>query len=150
LQCLCRLVDLLGVELTRLAGLYQLDGVLESCKPVKSVLKGFTDQHAGRCMVPTLTSMNFCELLAAFLLGDAPHYDTIGATPVEIPFYQRVSLSQTGNPIGRSHVIRKDVVFQVGPDLHDPCIRTGLSFWILHAGMHGVSRDAYDPWQTPW
>jgi hypothetical protein len=54
-------VDLLGVELTRLAGLYQLDGVLESYRSVKSVLKGFTDQRVGRYMVPTLTSMNFCE-----------------------------------------------------------------------------------------
>jgi hypothetical protein len=66
-------VDLLGVELTRLAGLYQLDGVQESCRPVKSVPKGFTDQHARRCMVPTLTYMNFYEQLTAFLPGDAPH-----------------------------------------------------------------------------
>jgi exosome complex RNA-binding protein Rrp42 (RNase PH superfamily) len=62
--------------------------------------------------------------------------------PIEIPFYQRVSLSQMGNPISGSHVIRKDVVFQVGLDLRDLCIRIGLSFWILHAGMHRVSRDA--------
>jgi hypothetical protein len=66
-------VDLLGVELTRLAGLYQLDGVLESCRPVKSVLKGFTNQRAGRYVVPTLTSMNFYEQLAALLPGNAPH-----------------------------------------------------------------------------
>jgi hypothetical protein len=66
-------VDLLGVKLTRLAGLYQLDGILESCRPIKSVPKGFSDQRAGRCMVPGLTSMNFCEQLTTFLLGDAPH-----------------------------------------------------------------------------
>jgi hypothetical protein len=61
------------MELTRLAGLYQLDGVLESYRPVKSVLKGFTDQGVGRCMVSTLTSMNFCEQLAALLPGNAPY-----------------------------------------------------------------------------
>jgi hypothetical protein len=61
------------VKLTRLAGLYQLDGVLESCRPVKSMPKGFTDKRAGRCMVPTLTSMNFCEQLIPFVPGDAPH-----------------------------------------------------------------------------
>jgi hypothetical protein len=122
------------VELTRLAGLYQLNGVLESCRPVKSVSKGFTDQRVGRCMVPTLTSMNFCEQLAAFVLGDAPH----------------VSLSQTGNLISGSHIIGKDVVFQVGPDLCYPCIGPSLSFWILRARMHGVSRDAYDPRWAPW
>jgi hypothetical protein len=66
-------VDLHGIKLTRLAGLYRLDGVLESYRLVKSVPKGFTDQHAGRCMVSTLTSMNFCEQLAAFLLGNASH-----------------------------------------------------------------------------
>jgi hypothetical protein len=93
-------------------------------------------------MVPTLASMNFYEQLTALLSGNAPHYDTIGATPVEIPFYQHVSLSQTGNLISGSHVIGKDVAFQVGLDLCDPCIGTSLSFWILRAGMHGVSRDA--------
>jgi hypothetical protein len=70
--------------------------------------------------------------------------------PVEIHFYQRVSLSQTGNPISGSHVIGKDVIFQIGLDLRDPCIGTSLSFWILHPGMHRVSRDAYDPWWAPW
>jgi hypothetical protein len=70
---MCRYVDLLVVELTRLTGLYQLDGILESCRPVKSVPKGFSNQHAGRCMVPTLTSMNLYEQLVAFLRGDAPH-----------------------------------------------------------------------------
>jgi hypothetical protein len=118
LQRLCQCVDLLDVELTCLAGLYQLNDVLESYRPVKSVLKGFTDQRVGRCMVPTLT----------FLLGNTPHKDIIGAMPVERPFYQYVSISQTGNLISRSRVIGKDVVFQVGPDLHDPCIRTSLSF----------------------
>jgi hypothetical protein len=70
---MCRYVDLLVMELTRLTGLYQLDGILESCRPVKSVPKGFSNQHAGRCMVPTLTSMNLYEQLVAFLQGDAPH-----------------------------------------------------------------------------
>jgi hypothetical protein len=70
---MCQHVDLLGVELTRLLGLYQLDGVQESCRPVKSMLKGFTDQRARISMVSTLTSMKFYEQLAAFLPGDAPH-----------------------------------------------------------------------------
>jgi hypothetical protein len=73
MQRLCQHVDLVGVELTRLSGLHQLDDVLESCRLVKSVPKGFTNQRAGRCVVPTLTSMNFCEHLAALLPGNAPH-----------------------------------------------------------------------------
>jgi hypothetical protein len=66
-------VYLLGVELTCFAGLYQLDDVLKSYRPVKSVPKGFTDQRVGRCVVPILTFMNFCEQLAALLPGNAPH-----------------------------------------------------------------------------
>jgi hypothetical protein len=70
MQRLCRCVDLLGMEL---ACLYQLDDVLEGCRSVKSMVKGFTDQRVGRCMVPTLTSMDFCEQVAALLPGNAPH-----------------------------------------------------------------------------
>jgi hypothetical protein len=47
--------------------------------------------------------------------------------------------------LSRYMFIRKDVIFQVGPDLCDPCIRTILSFWILCAEVHGVPCDAYDP-----
>jgi hypothetical protein len=143
-------VDLLDVKLACAVGLYQLDDVLESYKSVKSVSKGFTDQYAGRRVIPTLTSMDLYEQLAALLSGNTPHQDAISAPPVEIPLYQRVSLSQMGNPISECTVMRKDIVFQVGADLRDPCIRTDLSFWILCVEVHGVPRDAYDPWQAPW
>jgi hypothetical protein len=65
-------VDLLGVKLARVAGLYQLDGVLEGSRPVKFVPKGFTDQCAGRRMIPTLASMDLCEQLTAFLSANTP------------------------------------------------------------------------------
>jgi hypothetical protein len=35
------------MKLARLASLYQLDGILKGCRPVKAMLKGFTDQRAG-------------------------------------------------------------------------------------------------------
>jgi hypothetical protein len=54
-------VDLLGMELACPAGLYHLDNILEGCRPTRSVLKGFTDQHGGICMVPALTSMDLCK-----------------------------------------------------------------------------------------
>jgi hypothetical protein len=41
----CASVDLLGMKLARIASLYQLDGILEGCRPVKAMLKGFTDQR---------------------------------------------------------------------------------------------------------
>jgi hypothetical protein len=47
--------------------------------------------------------------------------------PVEIPLYQRVSLSYTNDLLIGYLFIRKDVVFQVVPDLCDPCIGTNLS-----------------------
>jgi hypothetical protein len=62
-----------GMKLTRPTAPYQFNGVLEGCRPVKSVLKGFTDQRVGRCMVPALTSMDFCEQVAAFFSSNAPH-----------------------------------------------------------------------------
>jgi hypothetical protein len=54
-------------------GLYQLDDILESSRPVEVMLKGFTNQRAGRCMVPTLASMDLYEQLATLLLGNALH-----------------------------------------------------------------------------
>jgi hypothetical protein len=61
------------MELACLAGLYQLAGVLEGCRLVKSVPKGFTNQHVRRCMVLALTSMDLCEQIVALLPGNTPH-----------------------------------------------------------------------------
>jgi hypothetical protein len=41
--------------------------------------------------------------------------------------------------------IRKDVIFQVVPNLRDPCIGTDLSIWILHAEINGVPHGTYNP-----
>jgi hypothetical protein len=71
-------------------------------------------------MTSTLASMDLCEQVAARFLGDAPHEDAIGTTVVEIPLYHRVSLSQSHYALSGSMVFRKDVVFQVVPDLGDP------------------------------
>jgi hypothetical protein len=68
---------------------------------------------------------------------------------VEIPFYQHVSLSHMNDLLSGYMLIRKDVVFQVAPNLHDPCIGTSLSIWILCARVHEVPHDAYDPWWAP-
>jgi hypothetical protein len=54
------------------AGLYQLDDILESRRPVKATPKGFTNQHAERCMVPTVASMDLYEQLITLLPGNAP------------------------------------------------------------------------------
>jgi hypothetical protein len=51
---------LLGVELTHSASLYQLNDVLGGCRLVKATPKGFTDQRVGRCVVPTLASVDLC------------------------------------------------------------------------------------------
>jgi hypothetical protein len=49
------------MELTCPTGPYQFDGILEGCRSVKSMSKGFIAQRAGRCMVLALTSMGLCE-----------------------------------------------------------------------------------------
>ena len=68
--------------------------------------------------------MDLREQLAALFLGNAPHEDTIGTTAVEIPFYHHVAFSQSYYALSGHILIRKDVVFQVVPDLGDPCIGT--------------------------
>jgi hypothetical protein len=49
------------MELAGSAILYQLDGILEHYRPVEAMRKGFTNQCAGRCVVPTLASIDLCE-----------------------------------------------------------------------------------------
>jgi hypothetical protein len=61
------------MELACPADLYQLNGILEGCMPVKFVPKGFTDQRAGRSLVPTLTPMDLYEQIAALFSGNEPH-----------------------------------------------------------------------------
>jgi hypothetical protein len=64
-------VDLLGVKLAHPASLYQLDGILEGCRLVKSMLKGFIDQRVGRCMASALASIDLYEQLTTLFLGYA-------------------------------------------------------------------------------
>ena len=73
--------------------------------------------------------MDLREQLAALFLGNAPHEDTIGATAVEIPFYHRIAFSQSYYALSGHIIIMKDIVFQVVPDLRDPCIGSSLSRW---------------------
>ena len=80
-------------------------------------------------MTSTLASIDLREQLAALSLGNAPYEDTIGATAVEISFYHRVAFSQSDYALSGHIVIREDVVFQVAPDLGDPCIGASLSRW---------------------
>jgi hypothetical protein len=92
--------------------------------------------------------MDLREQLAALFPGNAPHEDAIGATAVEIPIYHRVSLSQPHYALSGSTVFRKDIVFQIVPDLGDPCIGTFLSNWKWRSKVSWVLRSAHYPWQT--
>jgi hypothetical protein len=49
------------MELALSVSLFQLDDILEGCRLVKAMPEGFTDQHAGRCVVPVSTSMDLYE-----------------------------------------------------------------------------------------
>ena len=90
-------------------------------------------------MTSTLASMDLLEQLAALSLGNAPHEDTVGATAVEIPFYHRVAFSQPDYALSGHIVIREDVIFQVVPDLGDPCIGSSLSRWVWPCEVTGSS-----------
>ena len=100
-------------------------------------------------MTSTRASIDLREQLAALSLGNAPHEDTIGATAVEIPFYHHVTFSQSYYALSGHIVIREDVIFQVAPDLGDPCIGSSLSRW---EWLHEVSRildRAHNPRRAP-
>jgi hypothetical protein len=81
-------------------------------------------------MTFALSSMDLREQLTTLLLGDAPHENAVGTTAVEIPFYHRVSFSQPHYALCGHMIFRKDVFFQVVPDLGDPCIGTTLRHWL--------------------
>jgi hypothetical protein len=93
--------------------------------------------------------MDHCEQVAALFLGDAPHEDAIGATAVEIPFYHHVSLSQPHYALSRCLVFRKEIVFQVVPDLGDPCIGSFLRNWVQLPEVFRTLKGAHNPWWAP-
>ena len=100
-------------------------------------------------MTSTLASMDLCEQLAALFLGNAPHEDTIGATAVEIPFFHRVAFSQSYYALSGHIIIREDIVFQVVPDLGDPCIGSSLSRrkWLYEVSR--ILNRAHNPGRAP-
>ena len=83
-------------------------------------------------MTFALTSMDLREQLTALLLGDAPHENVVGTTAIDIPFYHRVSFSQSHYALCGHMIFRKDIFTQVVPDLGDPCIGTTLRYWLWH------------------
>jgi hypothetical protein len=100
-------------------------------------------------MTSALASMDLREQVTALFLGDAPHEDAVGATVVEIPFYHCVSLSHPDYTLSRCLVFRKEIIFQVVPDLRDPCIGTFLRNWAWLPEVFGALEGAHDPWRAP-
>ena len=94
--------------------------------------------------------MDLREQLAALSLGNAPHEDTVGAAAVEIPFYHRVAFSQSDYALSRHIVIREDIMFQVVPDLGDPCIGGSLSWWGRLYEVTRILDRAYSPDRAPY
>ena len=93
--------------------------------------------------------MDLREQLVALSLGNAPHEDTIGATVVEIPFYDRVAFSQSDYALSGHIVIREDVIFQVAPDLGYPCIGSSLSRWGWLYEFTRILNRARNPGRAP-
>jgi hypothetical protein len=89
--------------------------------------------------------MDLREQVAALFLGNSPHEDAVGATAVEIPFYHCVSLSHPDYALSRCLVFRKEIIFQVVPDLRDPCIGTFLRIWAWLPVAFGTLEGAHDP-----
>ena len=133
------------MELACFAGLYQLSRILECCRLVEAMPKGLANKRARGGMASTLASMDLHEQLTALSLGNAPHEDTIGATAVEIPFYHCVEFSQSYYALSGRIIIRKNIVFQVVPDLRDPCIGSSLSRWEWLYEVSRILNRAHNP-----
>ena len=100
-------------------------------------------------MTSTLASMYLRENLAALLPENASHEDAIGTTTVEIPLYHRIAFSQSHYSLSGHMVFGKDIVFQVVPDLGDPCIATFLSRcgWLYKVSR--ILNRAHNPGRAP-
>src|SRR6185437_5382029 len=112
--------------------------------------KSLANKRARGGMTSALASMDLREQLAALSLGNAPHEDTVGAAAVEIPFYHRVAFSQSDYALSRHIVIREDVMFQVVPDLGDPCIGSSLSWWGRLYEVTRILDRAHSPDRAPY
>ena len=94
--------------------------------------------------------MDLREQLAALFLGNALHEDTIGTTAVEIPFYHSVAFIQSYYALSGHIVIREDIIFQVVPDLGDPCIGSSLSWWGWLYEVTRILDRAHSPDRAPY
>jgi hypothetical protein len=100
-------------------------------------------------MTFAFASMDLREQVAALFSGDALHEDAVGATAVEIPFYHRVPLSHPNYALSKCLVFRKEIVFQVVPDLGDACIGTFLRNWTWLPEVFGTLEGAHNTWRAP-
>jgi hypothetical protein len=77
-------MDLLGVELARIARLDDGGGILKHLGPVETAPEDLACQGACRGMVATLSTVNVSDQHAAFLGGDALKCNSIWALAVQI------------------------------------------------------------------
>jgi hypothetical protein len=93
--------------------------------------------------------MDLCEQVVALFPGDASHEDAVGTTAVEILFYHCVPLSHPDYALSRCLVFRKKIIFQVVPNLGDPCIGIFLSNWARLSEVFRTLEGTHDPWRAP-
>ena len=68
----------------------------------------------------TLPAVDVVDELAAFLGGDAPQRNPIGALTVQVSVMEAVGLGLASNPLGVRILFGEDLVLQVALDLVDP------------------------------
>ena len=77
---------MVGKELASNAALDEVLCVCSSRGPIKSCPEGLADKCPGCGVVPTETSVNFCQELPPLLLGDTPLKDSGGAFLIKLSF----------------------------------------------------------------
>ena len=83
---------LFGEELASDTALDEVMCVCLGRRPVKSCTEGLADKCPGCGVVPTETSVNFCQELPPLLLGDTPLKDSGSAFLVELSFVNFIGL----------------------------------------------------------
>ena len=84
-------MDLLGVELTRSTLPDQVDRIIESCRPIETLAKGFANKSARGGVGSALAFMDIGKKLDALFPRNALQEDSVSRAPIEGPFYQHVA-----------------------------------------------------------
>jgi hypothetical protein len=113
-------MNLLGVELARLAPLDHLSRVRERRRPIEAAVICFPDEGDSRGMMPTFAGVDVPEEFLALVSQDALQSDTTRATPVQVTILDAVSRGLAHYSFSLRLLLGKLAADEEGLELEDP------------------------------